>query len=444
MGFDKEINDSYVDVLDAFDLMIMPCDHIEQSPFVIKTFVKTLEEYKSNKEYANTSKISTDSKMAASDMKEARLSEKFGGGNSGEEKVSTAVGKELWMKIHRDGRTQMRVVTTAGGQTLRDKVIDRSDYPFVLLKGHTGSIYQPSWIEKFISVNKSLDVFVSQIENYTNTMVRGRYFKQKASSISRVTTDDGEFIEYDTIPPQQQEIISLPSYLFAHIGNLEKWIEESGVSTVALGRIPRGIRAAKAIDSLKQSDYANLRVLVANIQTTIQELTDKVVKIAATNYLLPQNVYRTDEEEQPDNFSVLGEAGKDLAINQSAINGEKPPVIISKDIKVRAMVVSGISYTEEGKRETLRELYASGVIPLRTLLQAYNFSNVGDIIQQLEAEGNISMVDTADFKALPVEIQEVILQYLNSPQAEAANPIVQNQQRTARRTQARKSMPTSL
>lgn len=442
-GFDENTDDIFVDVKDAFDVyhpaMI---SNLEDSPVVIVTYKKNKLDIEANGKYKNKDKVIYDAKTAQSAFKEARLSDKFGGGSTTpiDPETQTTILKKAYYKIKDpNGDTKIKCITTAGGQKLLEEMYKSSQYPVVMYKPLPGVAYQPAWIEKYISMNKSLDVFVSQIENFTNLMVRGRWMKRKGNNISRMTNQDGEFIEYDSEPPTVAEIPALPSFLFSHTQNLEKWMEEQGVSTVALGKVPSGVRAYKALESLKQSDYANMRIPVANLQDTLQKLTEKILDLAANYYLLPKTIYRS-ENEQSDSFQVIGERGAGLDINQEPMSGETPPTVIKKSYRVKTVVDSGLSYTEEGKRDTLRELYQAGVIDKRTLMEGFKFSNVADIMERVQAETGVSMTETPDFQILPDDMKKIILQYLSEPAVAATNPLAQKEISENQRKPAQKSM----
>jgi len=443
VGFDAIKDDIYVDVYDAFDIAVpLNIKDIEEAPYVIKTTIMTKADLEANPNFSNTSKVVYDNRLAASQMKEARLSDKFASFKPQYEEFQTVIVKEAWIKEKTKDGIRMRVITVAGGQKLREEVYDMHQYPFVLYKPFSGPIYQPAFIEKLIPLNKSLDVFVSQIENFTNVMVRGRYLKQKMATISRLVNEDGEIVEYDTVPPQPMEIPTLPNFLFVHTNNLEKWVEESGTSTAALGKVPRGVRAYKAIESLKQSDFANLRVPIMNLQDTVQKLSEKIIDLAATHYLLPKTIYRMGDEDQPDYFKVIGEEGLNHPLGQELAERENA-IVIKKSFRVKASIESALSYTEEGKRDTLRELYSAGLIDKRTLLEGFKFGNVGEILERTKAETNVSMVETPDFQLLPDELKQHILEYLTQPEVMLQNPLARAEVMEKQRKRARKSIKRS-
>ncbi len=340
-GWDSDKEDIYVTVRDAFDVLLPPCDDIEEAPFVIITYKETLENIKKNKAYKNTELVKESPMYAYSFFKEQRIESKLQGGQRQYEEydeTKSCIVKEGWYKVKgENGKTHIRLLVVADEQLLMDETYDQEDYPFVMYKSYPGDIYQPAFIEKFIPLNKSLDVLVSQVENFINLMVRGRYLQQKGSSFSRIHNEDGEIIQWDVAPPEAQPIPSIPGFVFNHIANIERWIEEQGVSTAALGKVPKGVKAYKAIESLKQTDFANLRIMVNNLQDTIEKLTEKILDLAAKNYLLPQTVYRMDNLGKNDKFKVIGESGAKLDINRSAMQGENAPVVISNKFRVKVL-----------------------------------------------------------------------------------------------------------
>jgi hypothetical protein len=60
------------------------------------------------------------------------------------------------------------------------------------------------------------------------------------------------------------------------------------------------------------------------------------------------------------------------------------------------------------------DLIKIGVLPKEMGLEALKFGNVTDIMQKLMIEETFgkSMIDTPDFKALPIEMQQQIIQFL--------------------------------
>jgi hypothetical protein len=450
IGFDKFKDEIFVEVKDAFDVLTpfyIDADNYEDSPFIIEYMIKNIGDLEAIYGKAKTEKIMPDNRLAASDYKNYRLEEKVNNRMLNvERELQTVVVKVMFEKVKREGQKNLIKKTTVAGMNqsvfLDYEEYESNNYPFVPYSPNTGSFYQPAKIEELIPTNKGLDMFVSSIENYTDLMVKGRYQKQKGNNVSRITNETGEIVEYTTAPLEQMPLIPIPNYLFAQIQNYEKWIEESGVSTSALGKVPRGIRAYKAIESLKQSDYANLRVPVSNLADALQKMTEKIIDLAAEHYLIPRTVYRS-EDEQSENFQVIGEAGAKQPINEDVMRGENPPIVIKGSYRVKCVIENGLSYTEEGKRDTLRELFQGGVISAKHLLKGFNFANVQEILDEVAAESGPSMIDCADFKILPPELQQTILQYLSQPDVALTNPLARAEVIQKKRKASRRSMRKS-
>jgi len=73
-----------------------------------------------------------------------------------------------------------------------------------------------------------------------------------------------------------------------------------------------------------------------------------------------------------------------------------------------------MTWTQEGKRNMVLDMIKGGIIPKEIALEALKFGNTKDILQKLiqEATFGKSMIDAADFKMLPIELQQAILKYL--------------------------------
>jgi hypothetical protein len=69
----------------------------------------------------------------------------------------------------------------------------------------------------------------------------------------------------------------------------------------------------------------------------------------------------------------------------STIEAPAGTVVITPS-RVKVATIPSISYTEEGKKETLKELYEMKAIDKKTLLEGYRFQNVAEIVERVLAE----------------------------------------------------------
>jgi len=184
-------------VYDAFDIYLDgKFTDIQDCPVLIKGIPKLISEIKANELFDETQrmKITADNKLASSEIKEAYLRSRFGSerateatqtillkeafikeyvnnNNSGRIKAQKEASETLLRK--KEGDMVIRHAFVAGNIWLFDEYLDIDKYPFVDFRMEPGPIYQVPLIERFIPLNKSLDMLVSRIERFTPAMVVG-------------------------------------------------------------------------------------------------------------------------------------------------------------------------------------------------------------------------------------------------------------------------------
>ena len=410
VGFDTDI---WVEVLDAFDIEFQPeVKTIYDSPVLIKTINKNIIDVHNNLAYnENRTKVVPTNRYTIDDMKDLRLVEKFGYHRT-KDTDDTCMLKEYYFKEYVDGvdkdgekikEIKIRIVTIANESILlRNELTEMTEYPFVMYAPKSGSLFQPAWLERMIPVNKSIDLITSNIETFFHIMNRGYWIKHKNANVTRIMNESGQFIEWDVVKPEQATLASIPAYVFAHMANLERWISEQSVSSATMGQSMKGVKAYKAIEAAKQSDFAQMGTSINRLETVIEKVAEVMLDYAERYYKEPRHVYRL-HEEKPDYFDVVG----------ANFRGESTDAIpLKASYKVDVSIESGLAYTEEGKRQTMLELYSAGLVPADKVLEMFKFSNVGELIRAAQADKQVSMIDTQDFKALDPQIQQLALQDL--------------------------------
>jgi hypothetical protein len=240
--------------------------------------------------------------------------------------------------------------------------------------------------------------------------------------MSKIYNETGQVIEWDVEKPELVEQQSIPSYFFSHLANLEKWIEEQTVNSATLGRNPKGVRAYKAIESLKSSDMSNQAVAITRLETALERAGEIILEISDKYLDKPQTIHRMNKET-PDYFNVVGSRYKQEGDNS---------IPLSSKTKINVSVESGLSYTQEGKRQTLLELFYAGLIDKQTVLEGFKFGNIGEILQKVAQEQmQSSMVDTADFNVLSDETKKLVLQELIASNVSLTQPPMNVNQRGA-------------
>ena len=63
--------------------------------------------------------------------------------------------------------------------------------------------------------------------------------------------------------------------MFNYMELLNSIIEEQGASTTALNQLPQGVKSGKAIELVKATEYANLKIPSDQLKHTISRIAEK-------------------------------------------------------------------------------------------------------------------------------------------------------------------------
>ena len=428
-------------VYDAFDIFLKgDLNSIYDSPFIIKGIPKTIAEIKANELFnkEQLDKITPDNRLASSEIKEAYLKAKQGM-HPNPDIVATVTLKEFFLKEYlgtenkerirsmnpdllgkrKDGDCIIRHGFVAGDLWLYDEYLDVYEYPFVDFRFEPGPIYQVPLIERFIPQNKSLDVVTSRVERYINTMVTGFWMKKQGEQFKPTNIAGGIVYEYLSQPPTQGQISPVPGFVFSFMELLTNFIEEQGVTTSTLAKVPKGTRSNAAIESLKESEYASLAVAQRRLKQTVKRIAQKFLDIADDYFIKPQNVQFLEKGE-PQYFDVVGKkAMKAREALGVPVQGNVIP--LSSEYHVDIEVETGLGFTNQGKREAILNLAAKIMIPLadkgyipqdavkvvlEKVLETYQFGATAKFMDAYETQGT-SPTDQ-DIQKIKVAFMEVM------------------------------------
>lgn len=365
------------DVLDAFDIILFGDRRDLQSlPFITKAQPMDLKDIMNNPlfDLQYTRKLTPDNKYATSEIKEAYMRARYGS-KTGEKEQASVIVKETFMKevlnddnwkfaMQKDaggsmegkskGDCIMRHVFSAGGVTLRDEYIDYDKYPFADFRFEPGPLYQVPFIERFIPQNKSLDIIVTRLEKWINSMIVGVYQKRKGENYQVSNFPGGQMVEYETTPLQQMQNATVGNTPFNVISLLDKYLEEQGATTAALGQLPSNVKSGIAIESLKNTEYANLKISTMMLKKTIKNIAERMLERADKDFLQPKEVEHLADGE-PDYFDVIGKRGYDLS---KKVGKQLPEDVIpiDKTAKVRIEIEPGLGLTMDGKRQAMQQI----------------------------------------------------------------------------------------
>jgi len=409
-------------VFDAFDIYVdSSVSDIYDSPFLVKAAPKTIEEIKANEDFDKEAvdKIRADNKYAPSEIKEAYMMARFGMRRN-DDKTATVILKEGFVKEYvnsenigkiksdvknfkgKTGDVIIRQVFEVGGLVLRDVYTEFNEYPFVDFRMEPGYIHQVPLIERFLSANKSLDAVLSRIERYIGTQIVGVYMKRRGENYRINNVAGGAEIEYDTTPPAQMALSPMPAFVFNYINILESLIEEQGASTSALGNVPTGVKSGVAIESLKATEYANLKIAGDQLKGTVYRIAERMIDLASRYFITPKTVTMM-EDGKPSYFDIIGERGMVAYKKLAKKNQLQVPeaTVVRKDYNIDIDVQSGMGFTEEGKRKTAMDVITwmtgmakEGLITqdalnlvVKNFMKTFQYGNTAEFMDAMEQGG---------------------------------------------------------
>jgi hypothetical protein len=348
---------------------------LDDSPMVVMTSPELISKLKANPIYdaEQLAKISPDNRYASSEVKQAYMQVRFGSTTQADsaatlilkeayimeyinqdnmEKVASDLGDSFRGK--KSGDKIIRQVCAAGGVTLYDKYLNLSRYPLIDFRFEPGPMYQVPFIERFIPANKSLDIAMSRIERYLNTMNVGVFMKRKGENFTVTNQAGAQTIEYEAKAPEQMNLVALPATVFNFIQLLNNIIEEQGASTSTLGQLPEGVKSGVAIESMKATEYANLKIPTDMLKKTVRRISERLIDYAADYFVTPQTVYYLEKGE-PSYFDIVGQKGAEK-YKQLDIDMPEDVVQIKHDTMVDIQIETGLGYTMEGKRQAMQQI----------------------------------------------------------------------------------------
>jgi hypothetical protein len=366
------------EVYDAFDVVIFG-DKRETKDLPFMTKIKSMD----FKEVLNNpmfdpkmlAKLTPDNKYATSEIKDAYMRARYGSKLTTKDQSSILVkesfiqevlSEDNWKKAIKlgeangamegksHGDTIMRHPFSAGGVTLLDEYINYDKYPLIPIRFEPGPMYQVPFIERFIPQNKSIDIIMTRLEKWVNAMVVGVYQKRKGEDFQISNFPGGQVVEYEVTPLTQMQNGSVGATPFEVIQLLNKYVDEQGATTAGGINAPTGVKSGVAIESIKSTEYANLKIATLMLKKSIKEIAECMLERADKDFLEPQEVSFM-EDGDPDYFDVIGKRGYELS---QKVGKQLPQdvVVLDRSVKVRIEIEPGLGLTMDGKKEAMTKI----------------------------------------------------------------------------------------
>lgn len=286
-----------VDRCDPFEIYVDPmAQTLSDARYIIHAPVRTIGELKANPLYHNQDKITPDTRLAASLMKQAELRLAISNANTftlGQSNgMDTVVCLEIFRKIYDSEAKKWDIwvtTRTEGGVLLRNEKWILDCYPFSVFQTDiAGMIYDSKGVIHDIKEpNRALNEMVSQVHETAKIMGKLNWLIPRGSNVNVITDETGQFIEYDVTPggaPHQADAINLPTYIMQHIGMLVNFMEDiSGMHASFNGKAPFAQASGDLVDTLSEGDQNNLTMMRDNYDDFGVSVFELMFKTAKAN-----------------------------------------------------------------------------------------------------------------------------------------------------------------
>jgi hypothetical protein len=418
VGGDSEGN-IFLDIYEPYDIWHEPgITDLKETSWCRKAVSRTIEYVRTatdsdgNPLYdpEKTAKLQPNNRLALSEWKNIKLREQNRGFQNSitDPRVARVFLNEIWIK---SGNT-WDLITECDGEILREQKTELTELPIGAYSPQEGPLYQPSPLEDLMEINKALDILVAMVEGYARTVGVARLLKSKDAKVERILNEHGEMIEYEgAFKPEWMQPAPTPNAAIQMIQMLKDFMDEVGTSIISFGKVPPGIKAFKALESLQNAEFQNQQTAIDRLADTLSDIAAKIFDTADRMFVNPVSVNYVKDGVQK---TIKLVSGSNSIAAQNPTSDATP---ISAKYGVKVEIESGLAYTAEGKRDTLLQLGDKGYLPKEEVLKGFKFSNVNEILEKLRLENaqRVSIVETPEFNALPPELRLEILRRLGVP-----------------------------
>jgi hypothetical protein len=203
-------------------------------------------------------------------------------------------------------------------------------------------------------------------------MLAGKWLIKQGTEVSIMTDKGAEKIFYKgNTAPVQQNLQPLPVAPFNYLQNLERWIEElGGTREASLGRVPGSLQSGKAVEALQAADAGTVAEPIENLEILLQEVGEFILEIIS--------------EYQDTSNEIVEDGEKVRYIKNGAEVKPEGAISIFGNEKIKVQIVPEVAYSDDARKEWLMRLAEAKIIDERTVLERFQFSNIGDIIERVK------------------------------------------------------------
>ena len=383
---------------------------IQDSPIVIKEIVEPLDKVKSIARYNdNKNLLKPTGEVSGSQFEATSYQEKYR--NSGSSTNNVLI-REVWVNNYLEGGWDVDHISQ--GKLLFHEHYDFTRNPFVSWSYEPEPLLQTSFYEKQIPLNRAMDITLAQIEMWVRVVAVGRLLKKAGVDIKRVPGVMGDVIEADA-PLETVQWLPVPEIgatPFSYLDRIKSLATEMGAVTASIGQVPTKNTGYKMIESLKASEMSSVQHAIRRLEGTLEQMAEVTLMYIHEFGTTPIEVQ--PQGKNSESYEIVSEMKKDNFVDAVPVS--------DRDYSVNVDIESGLAYTPEAKREIAMEAGAKGLFPLKTV---YDLLHLGGNTEEMATEAlnelalkaaankgqEVSMIDTPDFKNLPPQLKQQVLQY---------------------------------
>lgn len=434
--YDNRKDDIDIFIEDPFNIYTSPDGRLEWPVFVwkyiIRTVRKSLDDVKNSELYKNwdfkedLEKISSENRMAESDYKNINLQENYlipvdenwtvivkelyiledtSWSDKKEDKKewdndTKNENKELENNISveedqlylKNSKTKVRIITMVWDFIIRDELTNYGQFPFLCYQPERDKwlLYNPSWIEPLIDLNRSLNEWYSNRADWLEKFAKGRYLVQKGSRFTVIKWKNWQIVEYTWSKPTQMEHWNLPQEVNIHLSDTERFMEDIWwIHSESMWRLSGASLSWVAIAQLQASDNNNVSEPVDNLKSFMEELAYRILDLASKYYKL-----HTMSIEWEGTYNVVWSNVKKKISSITGTDFKSEVVEIKPLRNIEVEIIPWSAFSDLQARQDLVELKWLWLpIPDALIIESYKLWNTEQIINSYEEEQQQKMVD---------------------------------------------------
>jgi len=234
-----------------------------------------------------------------------------------------------------------------------------------------GAIYDDAPVTHAIPLQKELNRSLSQIIEYKNLTINPVMTAPVGSLRTRRTTEPGQVLEYTPIngmKPEFETLPSLPPYVFEHLSDISRRLQETFLSAEVLqGKPPPNVEAGIAIDLLQEMATDKLAPMIKLMELGLARAGQQMLAIAQKYYIEPRLL------------KIRGSGGATQVKQFVAAD-------IAGNVTVHAETGSGLPRTRAGRQARIERLIELGMIEPRKGFRYMEIADLKDVQTQFQTD----------------------------------------------------------